>query len=615
MTRNIASLAALCIATLMLLAACSDSNKTNTPAPDKGKDKAAVEEKVDFPQVVPGEVSVTVSEEEKKLLLDAARKAFDLWVTKKETYQPQDLPERLKTMKSNNVFATIYKDGDWRGCVASKQNNIAESVVQAVINTCNDKRFKNPQPDEIKDFRVELSLLGPKTLIDSKDLEVIGKQLEPGVHGVYVRNVNGRAAFFLPYVFVKAQRTLETWLQRICTKAGMKADEWKSLKTAIYKFETINFIEDRPYGAPVDLYRYKAVIKELKAPMLSDAVKAGADWFAGNVGPEGFLAGLDAEHRPLKKNDINTEILALKALGMAADRYKNASHVKLFAEHFGALTKKLVDVKDGVALGTLESPDVDATLLMAELVSAVKSIKDRDKLAQKLGNFLHTQLSPDGAFLGKTRLARSGQAYMLYVISQLAGIAGRDRDKEAVARATRTLNSLRISDTDTAYNTMALLQSGIVLEEDAIKLKAAALGNRLLSVQFNLETAPYSDYIGAFKAEKGNPITLDAAVSIIALARIYTAVKPEAASEQDKLYQKALVTGARFLLEQQFTPVSAFFFPNWKTANGAFKRDIILNNVDADQTARAIEALASVEDALGKDLAAIIEANREALVK
>jgi len=615
MFRRIECLAMLFAIAMLLSAACSESRQSGAPAPETEKNKSVVEEKVDFPQVVPGEVAVSVTEEEKKLLLDVARKAFDLWVTKKETYKPLDLPEKLKTMKSNNVFATIYKDGDWRGCVASKQENIADSVVHAVINTCNDKRFKNPQPEEIKDFRVELSLLGPKTLIDSKDPEVIGKQLEPGVHGIYVRNTNGRAAFFLPYVFVKAQRTLETWLQRICTKGGMKADEWKSPKTAIYKFETINFIEDRPYGAPVDLYRYKAVIKDLKAPMLSEAVNAGAGWFADNIGPEGFLAGLDGEHRPLKKSDLNTEILALKTLGLAADRNPGSPYAKIFTERFETLAAKLTKVKDGMALGTLESPNLDATLLMAEVVATVNGIKNRVDLAKNLGNFLHTQLNPEGMFTGQTNLARSEQAYMLYLISELALIAGRDRDKEAVARATRSLNSLRVSDSDMACNTLALLKSGIVLKEDAIMQKASAIGNRMLSTQYTRETAPYADYIGAFKAEKGNPSTVDAALRLNALAKLYSAMKPEAGSETDRLYKRAFVIGARFLLEQQFTPISAFFFPNWKTANGAFKRDIILNNVDADQTARAVEALIAVEDAMGKEIAKIIEENREALTK
>jgi len=133
------------------------------------------------------------------------------------------------------------------------------------------------------------------------------------------------SAFFLPYVFVKKQRTLETWLQRISSKAGLAPDVWKTADAAVYKFETINFIEDAPHGKAVDLYRYKVELDELPANAVETAIDQTQKYILGHKVEEKnrFLPGYSASHQPLREDPDTWQLSAATALGTAADLSKD----------------------------------------------------------------------------------------------------------------------------------------------------------------------------------------------------------------------------------------------------------------------------------------------------
>ncbi len=601
---------------LLFVFSCSDEKNTEKQTQDKSQkavEKQKEEPKYEFPKVMPGEVEVSLSEADKAYLLKVARQAFDLWVTKKERLTPADIPADLKSMRGNNVFATIYKSGDWRGCVSSKKKTLVPSVIGAVINTCNDKRFKNPEPGEEKDFRVELSILGPKTLVDSKDLGEIDKQLEPGVHGIYVKNKNGRAAFFLPYVFVKKQRTLETWLDRITKKAGLPKGAWRKGDTAVYRFKTINFIEDKPYGNPADLYRYKVVRKSIDAKDVIDSLAMGRAWFVENMDAEGFLPGLDDRHRKLKRRTSKDEVLALIAIAESSKGLKNKKHNKLLKKRFAELSKSFVVLDYGVAVGSKEKQDLDTTLLVCELIIQSDFMSKRKAWALKFINYLETQFGPEGFFTGKISIARNSQAYATYVLAGLTELTGRKRDREILSRALRVLMSQSSKTGQNAWDIMALVKAYKVLNDEQLLHTAKAHTTKLIQSQHKPNASTYGDFIGAISTKKV-PQTLDTALNLKAIATVTEALqgKPDAGQEQ---MLDALLLGTRFLLEQQFTPVSAFFFKEWKLAQGSFKRDIILNNTSIEVTARALSAIKSAKNLPGGIFDEKIKAGKELLAK
>lgn len=198
-----------------------------------------------------GEVTLQLSAEDKDYLTRLARRAFDAWVKEKKRYKPDDAPEHLKGMKSNPVFTSIYKGEEWRGCVSASGDDILEATVAAVINTCQDKRFKNPEPSEVDEIRVEVWVLQPKERIESNDDGTVQKALSSS-HGLFVKN-GSKSAYFLPYVFAQKQRSMSEWLSRLSKKAGLSEDAWKDSGTKIYRFLTLAFGEESPRGKTVDL--------------------------------------------------------------------------------------------------------------------------------------------------------------------------------------------------------------------------------------------------------------------------------------------------------------------------------------------------------------------------
>lgn len=546
------------------------------------------------------EVQINFSEDEKQYLIGVARKAFELWVTKKDKYEPNDVPSSLKGRKVNRVFATIYKKGEWRGCVSAMGKDAVDATVKSVINTCKDRRFEDPKADELDDFRVEVSYLQPFELISTKDPEKIKKELEPGVHGISIRHSSGKRAFFLPYVFVKKQRTTITWLERICKKAGLKKDDWKSPDTSIYRYNTINFIEESPKGKAVDLYRYKVELDALKSTAVKDAIKLSVDWFNNHLDKNSgnYLTGYDMRHRPIKKSDVALQLFALTAVSDA---------IRLdYAD------KKAVDIEKAISNAMqnlmIEIPGKDqleSLIVLGEVILNSDSFKDREKTIDSLLEYLegHSKTLPK-----RGKHIRDLGSYATFVISGLADVT---KKKQHIKFAKEIYGEYWLP--EARFSLLALLNVAKLEGFDNIGTKITQETDRIISKLYDNKNAPYRDFVGSFKNEKV-PSTFGVSIYLRSMAKVYDVLMEDQAALKKKVFDTALLT-VRWVLEQQFTEASAFYFPGYKKQLGAFKQDILLNTTMLDDTATALIGLMTADKAFGKEMSEAFEKNKEIFIK
>lgn len=178
-----------------------------------------------------------LSEEEKRQLLHIARTTIERRAQGSEVPPFRDSSEVLK--EERGVFVTIHKRDALRGCIGYIQG--AKPLYLAVGEMAEAAAFQDPRfppvsPEELKDLKVEISVLTP--------LRKVGEvsEIQVGTHGIYI--VRGpHSGLLLPQVATEYGWDRTTFLQQTCLKAGLPPETWQDPQSEIYIFSADIFSE------------------------------------------------------------------------------------------------------------------------------------------------------------------------------------------------------------------------------------------------------------------------------------------------------------------------------------------------------------------------------------
>jgi len=182
---------------------------------------------------------MSISDEDRKTLLDLARSAVEAEVAGK-SFKPPAAAGVLAERRG--CFVTLTNKGRLRGCIGTFQPRqpLARTVVEMGRAAARDPRFIyfDPiTPEELPQLTVQVSVLSP--LAETAD----PLSLTVGTHGIYVIS-GGRSGCFLPEVATDQGWDAETFLTECCRgKAGLPADAWKQPGTKVYLFTSEKFSE------------------------------------------------------------------------------------------------------------------------------------------------------------------------------------------------------------------------------------------------------------------------------------------------------------------------------------------------------------------------------------
>lgn len=164
-----------------------------------------------------------LTEEDKKQLLDFARKSIADFLNKHEMLDVSDsnISGRLKEPRA--AFVTLKENNQLRGCIGdiSPRQPLYKSVISNAINAAaNDPRFNPVGKDELKDITIEISALTvPKPITSYQEIRI-------GIDGVVLEK-GGYRAVFLPQVAPEQKWSRDEMLQHLSLKAGLPPDGWK----------------------------------------------------------------------------------------------------------------------------------------------------------------------------------------------------------------------------------------------------------------------------------------------------------------------------------------------------------------------------------------------------
>ncbi len=184
------------------------------------------------------EFELKLSEEEKKELLNIARQTLESYLNNKKIPDFKITSENLK--KRYGVFVTLEKFGELRGCIGYIEGikPLYEGVIDNALNSAlRDPRFPPVSLKELKDIKIEITILSPLRKIDDINKIVVGK------HGIFIKK-GFYQGLLLPQVAVENNWDRETFLRHTCLKAGLPPNSYKEKDTEIYIFEGLIISEE-----------------------------------------------------------------------------------------------------------------------------------------------------------------------------------------------------------------------------------------------------------------------------------------------------------------------------------------------------------------------------------
>jgi uncharacterized protein (TIGR00296 family) len=198
-------------------------------------------------------LTFNITDSEGKFLINLAREAVTVYVTRGETVKPPpDTPNKLKA--KSGVFVTLNKVNGTktlRGCIGYPEPvaPLVEAVIDSAINAAvNDPRFQPVSKEEVDKIVIEVSILTPPERIQVKNPKDYLRQIKVGEDGLIVES-GWNKGLLLPQVPVEYKWNTEEFLCNCCMKAMLTPDSWLMQNTKIYKFQAIVYGETTPKGA------------------------------------------------------------------------------------------------------------------------------------------------------------------------------------------------------------------------------------------------------------------------------------------------------------------------------------------------------------------------------
>jgi AmmeMemoRadiSam system protein A len=177
-----------------------------------------------------------LDDNDKRELLRIARATLREYLT--TGFMPPGAPHRESLLAPRGAFVTIHTGGELRGCIGrvDADTPLYLAVEQlAVAAATRDPRFDPLRAEELKDTRIEISVLSAVRSTKPDEVEI-------GKHGVVVtRGV--RRGLLLPQVAVEHHLDREKFLDETCGKAGLPPGAWKEPGTILQTFTAEVFRE------------------------------------------------------------------------------------------------------------------------------------------------------------------------------------------------------------------------------------------------------------------------------------------------------------------------------------------------------------------------------------
>ncbi|MBW2977826.1 TIGR00296 family protein [Candidatus Woesearchaeota archaeon] len=186
-----------------------------------------------------------VSLAQAKKLIKLAKDAISSYFEGKTLEVSEVLQKEFK--EETGVFVSVYVKEDLAGCIGFPEPifplwlGVRKAAVSAGFK---DPRFPPLVKAQMKDLRIELTVLTKPEVIEVKDPKEYMKKIKIGKDGLMVKDEFG-SGLLLPQVPGEWGWNVEEFLNQTCMKGGLDPNCWRNTKRNIYKFQGQIFTEEK----------------------------------------------------------------------------------------------------------------------------------------------------------------------------------------------------------------------------------------------------------------------------------------------------------------------------------------------------------------------------------
>ena len=177
-------------------------------------------------------------------LIGLARQSILDFFENKKTEASDEIKSEFS--KKTGCFVSLYIGKSLIGCIG--YSDPVFPLYKAVIKSAKAAAFEDPRfppmkKEQMKDLRIELSVLTEPEELEAEKPEDYLNKFNIGVDGLIIKDDFG-SGLLLPQVAIEWGWDKEEFLNQTCVKAGLGPECWKDMRRRIYKFQAQVYVED-----------------------------------------------------------------------------------------------------------------------------------------------------------------------------------------------------------------------------------------------------------------------------------------------------------------------------------------------------------------------------------
>ncbi len=558
----------------------------------------------------------------------------------------------------NPVWVSLFRPGSTkrlRGVSVSGELGAAlvAATTEALGSAGDDKA---EWAEDAANIRVQIDMTGEVGPVVTTGKRALWYLVEPGVHGVVVRN-SDQDGIVLPSEPVSQgwltprvrnrEKKHPKMLDEACKRAGLGRGCWQKGDVELLRFRSTSFGTVDGSGEAVALFRGNVLAdQEPDEEQVLTSIKVGGLWLVNTVKDDGKF---DYEYYPNKdqgSRGYNIVRHAGSVYGLF-EMWELAGHEAALNEdrdrYIDAAARSIGYVYDGIKppknarepnrrcllddRGRCDSGSAALTLLTflvrpepAEVPAEHRAAIYRDgdeALMEGLGLTLLDMIDDRGQVWRKYSEAMSQERVKkepLYYPgeSMLALVrfyekTGDERWLDGARRiAERQMGWYereRFNNPD-HWVMQGLYRLWLIDKDDRYARNSYAMGRHYASEQYGTPEhygpvwTPWPDYLGAYRRTNDTPRTTRAGSRSEALRAVTELAW--ARGDDATIFEEALLGAARHLMEQQYTERNGYWIPDLKRVHGAYPMGVVDNHVRIDNNQHALVGMVGALEVIRK---------------
>jgi AmmeMemoRadiSam system protein A len=183
---------------------------------------------------------IAIPPESQRRLLQLSRRTLEDFV-RGAGRRSEEINDPYLRADRYGAFVSLHAIDELRGCIGSctPDRCLYETVIEMTEAAASrDHRMEPVRAAELASIKIDISILSPLERVENP------LALQVGRHGLYITS-KGRRGVLLPQVAAQHGWDIQTFLEQVCGKAGLKKNAWKDPATMISTFTALVIEEER----------------------------------------------------------------------------------------------------------------------------------------------------------------------------------------------------------------------------------------------------------------------------------------------------------------------------------------------------------------------------------